>query len=421
MGNLLTLQEISEKRDRKSLNSGVIVASRSNSAKFSLQESNSQNGSRSTIGDDLQESLQRGREGLDDESKEEEMEAVKPVIPMAIKKKVSIKEVVPITTEKKEEMEPTIIAEKISLLESKELHGERPFCEYHLKQGLDDKTREESMKARTSEPAMPTLTEKTAETKPPVIPISMEKKTAETKPVIPISIEKKEEKKAIVIAQKVSALESKDLHGEIPFCEYNKKQGLDDKTREESMKARTSESASPTFTEKTAETKPVIPISMEKKTAETKPVIPISAEKKEEKKAIVIAQKVSALESKDLHGERPFCGYDVEQYLDDGTKEESMKARTSESAVPMTAVKMAETKPVIPISMEKKEYVKPAVPIISETKEEKKATIIAEKISLIELKDLDGERSFCEYDVEKISKESQIQGSAPIILKEVRV
>ena len=98
-----------------------------------------------------------------------------------------------------------------------------------------------------------------------------------------------------------------------------------------------------------------------------------------------------------------------------------MKARTSESAVPMTTVKMAETKPVIPISMEKKEYVKPAVPIISETKEEKKATIIAEKISLIELKDLDGERPFCEYDVEKISKESQIQGSAPIILKEVRV
>ena len=313
MSNLITLQEISEKRDRKSFNSGIIVAPRSNSAKFSLQDSNSQNGSRSTIGDDLQESLQRGREGLDDESKEEEMEAIKPVIPMAIKKKESVKEVVPFTTEKKEEKKAPVTAENISLQESKDLHGEKPFCEYDVKQGLDDETKEESMKARTSAVSTPT-----------------------------------------------------------------------------------------------------------EQTAEPKPVIPIISEKKEEKKATVTTEKISLLESKDLHGEKPFCEHDVKQGLDDETKEESMKARKSESAVPMTTVKTAELKPVIPISMEKKEYERPTVPIISEKKEEKKATVTTEKINMLESKDLHGEKPFCEYEVEKISKESQIQGSAPIIVKEVR-
>ena len=218
MSNLITLQEISEKRDRKSFNSGIIVAPRSNSAKFSLQDSNSQNGSRSTIGDDLQESLQRGREGLDDESKEEEMEAIKPVIPMAIKKKESVKEVVPITTEKKEEKKAPVTAENISLQESKDLHGEKPFCEHDVKQGLDDETKEESMKARKSESAVPMTTVKTAELKP-VIPISMEKKEYE-RPTVPIISEKKEEKKATVTTEKINMLESKDLHGEKPFCEY---------------------------------------------------------------------------------------------------------------------------------------------------------------------------------------------------------
>ena len=323
MSNLVTLQEISEKRDRKSFNSGVIVGPRSNSAKFSLQESNSQNGSRSTIGDDLQESLQRGREGLDDESKED-MEEANPVIPMTKTKKEEIKPVLPILIEKKEEKKLTVVAEKISILESNALHGEKSFRQYDVKQDLDDESKEEKVNDRRPSASVTIA------------------------PVIPLLIEKKEEKKGTLTPEKISLLESKALHGERSFREYDIEHGAPDNVRKE---------------EKVVELQSVKVITITKK-EEIVPVPLVTINKKEE---IV-------------------------------------------SVMPVTIQKKEEKKE------ENKEVKK------EEKNEEMKAThvTVTEKVCVIESNALHGERTFCEYDVEQVSTESQVQGSAPIGGKEVR-